>query len=85
MAQGAYAYTAGHCFEANAALTGKRFKAIVEGRLEEENVYVGRTYRDAPDIDGYCFIKSERDLVLGDIIKVKIEKASGYDLIASEV
>ena len=39
----------------------------------------------APDIDGYCFIKSERDLVLGDIIKVKIEKASGYDLIASEV
>ena len=75
----------GIVFEANAALTGKRFKAIVEGRLEEENVYVGRTYRDAPDIDGYCFIKSERDLVLGDIIKVKIEKASGYDLIASEV
>lgn len=75
----------GIVFEANAALTGKRFKAIVEGRLQEENVYVGRTYRDAPDIDGYCFIKSERDLVLGDIIKVKIEKASGYDLIASEV
>lgn len=75
----------GIVFEANAALTGKRFKAVVEGRLEEENVYVGRTYRDAPDIDGYCFIKSERDLVLGDIIKVKIEKASGYDLIASEV
>ena len=75
----------GIAFEANAALTGKRFKAVVEGRLEEENVYVGRTYRDAPDIDGYCFIKSERDLVLGDIIKVKIEKASGYDLIASEV
>ena len=75
----------GIVFEANTALTGKRFKAIVEGRLEEENVYVGRTYRDAPDIDGYCFIKSERDLVLGDIIKVKIEKASGYDLIASEV
>ena len=75
----------GIVFEANAALTGKRFKAVVEGRLEEENVYVGRTYRDAPDIDGYCFIKSKRDLVLGDIIKVKIEKASGYDLIASEV
>lgn len=75
----------GIVFEANAALTGKRFKAVVEGRLEEENVYVGRTYRDAPDIDGYCFIKSERDRVLGDIIKVKIEKASGYDLIASEV
>ena len=35
----------GIVFEANAALTGKRFKAIVEGRLEEENVYVGRTYR----------------------------------------
>lgn len=75
----------GIVFEANASLTGKRFDVIVEGRLEDENVYVGRTYRDAPDIDGYCFIKSERDLVLGDIIKVKIEKASGYDLIASEV
>lgn len=75
----------GIVFEANEKLKGKRFTVIVEGKLPQENVFVGRTYRDAPDIDGYCFVSSERELVLGEVIKVKIEKASGYDLIASEV
>ena len=72
-------------FEENEKLVGKKFAVIIEGKLTDENVYVGRTYRDAPDIDGYCFIKSDKDLVLGDTVNVKIEKASGYDLIASEV
>ena len=75
----------GIVFEANEKLKGKKFTVIVEGKLPQENVFVGRTYRDAPDIDGYCFVSSERELVLGEVIKVKIEKASGYDLIASEV
>ena len=75
----------GIVFEENEKLVGKKFAVIIEGKLTDENVYVGRTYRDAPDIDGYCFIKSDKDLVLGDTINVKIEKASGYDLIASEV
>ncbi|MBR5177683.1 MAG: 30S ribosomal protein S12 methylthiotransferase RimO [Lachnospiraceae bacterium] len=75
----------GIVFEANEKLKGKRFTVIVEGKLPQENVFVGRTYRDAPDIDGYCFVSSERELVLGEVIKVKIEKTSGYDLIASEV
>ena len=75
----------GIVFEENEKLVGKKFAVIIEGKLTDENVYVGRTYRDAPDIDGYCFIKSDKDLVLGDTVNVKIEKASGYDLIASEV
>lgn len=75
----------GIVFEENEKLVGKKFDVIIEGKLTDENVYVGRTYRDAPDIDGYCFIKSDKDLVLGDTVNVKIEKASGYDLIASEV
>ena len=75
----------GIVFEENEKLVGKKFAVIIEGKLTDENVYVGRTYRDAPDIDGYCFIKSDKYLVLGDTVNVKIEKASGYDLIASEV
>ena len=72
-------------FEDNERLVGAEFEVVIEGKLPDENVFVGRTYRDAPDVDGCCFIESERDLVLGEMIKVKIEKASGYDLMAREV
>lgn len=72
-------------FDENERLEGHELEAIVEGKLPEENIYVGRTYRDAPDVDGCCFIESDRDLVLGEKIKVLIKKASGYDLIATEV
>ena len=72
-------------FEDNRKLKGMVFDVIIEGKLPEENVYASRTYRDAPDVDGCCFVESKRELVLGEVIKVKIKKASGYDLIASEV
>ena len=68
-------------FAQNKALKGKVLRAVVEGFLPEENVYVARTYRDAPDIDGCVFVESDRELVLGTMIDVKIRKASGYDLI----
>ena len=58
---------------------------MIEGLLPEENVYVGRTYRDAPDIDGCCCVSSERELMSGTIIDAVIEKADGYDLIAKEI
>ena len=68
-------------FAQNKALKGKVMRAVVEGFLPEENVYVARTYRDAPDIDGCVFVESDRELVLGTMIDVRIRKASGYDLI----
>jgi len=67
-------------FEKTKALVGTTLKAIVEGFIPEENVYVGRTYRDAPDVDGYLFIKSSRELISGDIVMVSIKEAVDYDL-----
>ena len=72
-------------FEENEKLYGKVLKAVAEGYLPEENVYVARTYRDAPDVDGCCFVSSDRDIVLGTVTDVKINGAAGYDLTAEEV
>jgi len=70
-------------FAQNKALKGKILKAVIEGWLTEEEVYVGRTMRDAPDIDGYVFIESGKELVSGSMVNVKIKNASGYDLIGT--
>ena len=72
-------------FEEHEKLYGKVLKAVAEGYLPEEKVYVARTYRDAPDVDGCCFVSSDRDIVLGTVTDVKINGAAGYDLTAEEV
>lgn len=72
-------------FDKNRRLVGKKEKVLIEGRLPEEGVYLGRTYRDAPDIDGYCFVRSSRELMTGMIVTAKIERAEGYDLLAEEI
>ena len=54
--------------------------AMVEGYLSDENVYVARTYADAPGIDGYLFIDTAETLMSGDFAKVKITGALEYDL-----
>ncbi len=58
---------------------------MVEGKVEQEHAYVGRTYRDAPDIDGYVFIHTEEELMSGDFVKVRITGAYEYDLIGEVV
>lgn len=72
-------------FEENKALVGTEFDVMIEGRLIEDEVYVTRSYKDAPGVDGYIFVQSDRDLVSGDIIHVCITDAKGYDLVAKEV
>lgn len=72
-------------FAKNESLVGHRENVIIEGYLPEDGVYIGRTFRDAPDIDGYCFVKSGRELISGDIIEAVIEAANGYDLLAKDV
>jgi len=71
-------------FEENKKLCGKKLQAVVEGYLPEEKVYVARTYRDAPDVDGCCFVSSDRDIVSGTVTDVRINGAVGYDLTARE-
>lgn len=68
-------------FDKNETLTGREFYAFIEGRVADENAYVGRTYRDAPDIDGYIFVHTDRELMTGDFVKVRVTGAYEYDLI----
>ncbi len=68
-------------FDKNEDLKGKEFLVFVEGKVADENVYLGRTYRDAPEVDGYVFIHTSEMLMTGDFVKVKITGAYEYDLI----
>lgn len=62
-------------------LVGKEIEVIIEGKASDEDVYVGRSYMDAPSVDGYVFINSEEELMSGDFAKVRIVKAMEYDFI----
>lgn len=68
-------------FELAKKMIGKEVEVLVEGKLPEDNVYIGRTYKDAPDVDGYIFISNTKELSSGDIIHVKVVGANEYDLI----
>ncbi|MEE1102358.1 MAG: 30S ribosomal protein S12 methylthiotransferase RimO [Agathobacter sp.] len=72
-------------FDKNKTLVGKEFYAFIEGKVADENCYVGRTYRDAPNVDGYIFVNTPDELMTGDIVKVKVTGAYEYDLIGEIV
>ena len=55
-------------------------EVLVEGRLPEEDVYIGRTCMDAPDVDGYLFFTAPYELMSGTFVKVRVTDASEYDL-----
>lgn len=60
---------------------GRQLEVMIEGRLVEDNVLIGRSYMDAPGVDGYVFIDSDLDLPSGAMVKVKISDSNEYDLI----
>ena len=69
----------------NELLSGRELYCMIEGRIPEDHVLVARTMRDAPDIDGLCFIDETagtEGLLTGDFVKVKIKGSSEYDLFA---
>lgn len=68
-------------FELAERMTGRTVTAMIEGRMTEEDVYVARTYKDAPGVDGFLFINTDRELMTGDFVKVKITGSNEYDLI----
>jgi len=73
-------------FEHSSSHIGRTFDVIIEGRIADKNqVYVGRTYMDGPQVDGYIFISSEEELMSGDIIEAKVTGANNYDLIGEIV
>ena len=65
----------------NESLVGKTLDCIIEGYISDDDVYSARTYRDAPEVDGFVFVKSDNSLMSGSIVPVKITGATEYDLI----
>ncbi len=72
-------------FEAAEKMVGRCVDAMIEGRMPEEDVYVARTYKDAPSVDGYLFIHTDDQLLSGDFVKVRITGSNEYDLIGEIV
>lgn len=68
-------------FEGAEDMTGRIVKAMIEGRVADEDAYVARTYKDAPGVDGYLFIRTDRELMSGDFVEVTITGSNEYDLI----
>lgn len=68
-------------FEQAEEMTGKEVLVMIEGKVADENAYVGRTYMDAPGVDGLIFINTDRELMSGDFAKVTVTGAAEYDLI----
>lgn len=65
----------------NVELVGTVMKVIIEGYSPDEDVYVGRTYKDAPNVDGLVFVCCDYELISGTIVDVEIKEAGPYDLI----
>lgn len=67
-------------FEKAEHMLGKKVKVLIEGKLVDENVYIGRTCKDAPNVDGLIFVDSQRELLSGDMVWAYVTGAKEYDL-----
>lgn len=68
-------------FEKADEMIGTVVLAMIEGKLEDESAYIARTYKDAPNVDGALFVSTDRELMTGDFVAVKITSSYEYDLI----
>ena len=66
-------------------MVGKKMSVLIEGYLYEEDIYIGRTYMDAPKVDGNVFVRAEEEMISGDIVPVYITGASEYDLMGDVI
>lgn len=72
--------------EINQSFEGKEIEVLVEGRDEEQpNIAVGRSYREAPEVDGQVYIENDTDSKPGDIIKVKVLQGFTYDIVGEKI
>lgn len=69
----------------NEAFVGKIMQVIIEGYSSDDDVYVGRTYRDAPGVDGLVFVNCDYELMSGQIVDVRINEVGPYDMIGGIV
>ena len=66
--------------DSNSSRLGKEYKVLVEGVAEDGIFYFGRSYAEAPDIDGIIYFTSGRPLDAGMMVTVKILNSGQYDL-----
>lgn len=62
-------------------MVGRTVLAMIEGKVPDEHAYVARTYKDAPNVDGFLFIQTSEELMTGDFVRAKITGSYEYDLI----
>lgn len=68
-------------FEKAEEMVGRVLTVMIEGKVTDEDVYVARTYRDAPNVDGYLFLNTTATLMTGDLVKVMVTDSNEYDLV----
>ena len=69
----------------SADMVGKTIEVMIEGKISDDEAYVGRSYKDAPNVDGFVFVNTTANLMSGAIVRVEITGAMVYDLIGSLV
>lgn len=68
-------------FEKAEDMVGRVLTVMIEGKVADEDAYVARTYKDAPNVDGYLFVNTTATLMTGDFVKVQVVGSNEYDLI----
>ena len=68
-------------FEKSENMKGRVLEVMIEGKVADENAYVGRTYMDSPNVDGLIFVNTGYSLMSGDFARVRVTGALDYDLI----
>ena len=72
--------------ELNHELEGRELEVLVEGRDEEQaNIAVGRSYREAPDVDGQVYIEGDTDSQIGNLVRVRVLQGFTYDVVGERV
>lgn len=66
--------------ELSESMIGKTVEVMIEGKVADENAYVGRTYMDGPGVDGMIFVQTGVELMSGDFARVRVTGAMEYDL-----
>ena len=72
--------------EINEDLVGKEFDVLIEGRdRETDEVVAGRSYREAPEVDGQIYIENDKKSLAGDMVRVKVTAGFAYDIAAEKI
>ena len=68
-------------FDHSQSMVGRSLEVMIEGKVADENAYVGRTYMDGPGVDGMIFIQTGEELMSGAFVRARVTGALEYDLI----